>query len=210
MLPVVDGVDELDAGETPGRESRAAALLERVNAYQDTMQRAPVVLTCRWRQYRALTAADASARTAVVLRLDHVDALQASTYLEHRVADGELGQARWEPVLECLHPSPSAPLSPLSATAGPALRAAMSTPWRLTLAATVFQQPAPAGGGAPHLRNPARLLDRALDGTIHHYLLGGYIPATVAGLPPGDRSYGPLAARLVPSPPLRGPRTEHR
>ncbi|MFI6006830.1 hypothetical protein ACIA98_41990 [Streptomyces sp. NPDC051366] len=190
VLPIIDGVDELDSAESPGRGSRAAALLEKINAYQDTMERAPVVLTCRWHQYQSLTAADASARTAVILQLNHVDGVQARRYLEGRVADQDLSRARWAPVLDCLSPSSGASISPDAAAAGPDLREAMSTPWRLNLAATVYQEPSPVGSSEIYLRDPAELLSHARNGTIYPYLLDHYVTATIS-TSPDDHAYSP-------------------
>ncbi|MEV7675922.1 hypothetical protein [Streptomyces sp. NPDC088752] len=56
-----------------------------------------------------------------------------------------------------------------------ALRRALDTPWRLTLAATVYHS---ATG-----RQPADLLTRAGNGTLHHHLLAHYIDAAVT-VPP--------------------------
>lgn len=190
VLPIIDGVDELDSTESPGRGSRAAALLENINVYQDTMERAPVVLTCRWHQYQSLTDADASARTAVILQLDHVDGIQARMYLEGRVADQDVGRARWASVLDCLSPSSGTSVSPNVAAAGPDVRQAMSTPWRLNLAATVYQEPSPVGSSEIYLRDPAELLSRARNGTLYPYLLDHYVTATIAASP-DDHAYNP-------------------
>lgn len=107
VLPVIDGLDELDSTPVPGHASRAAALLRMVNAYQHALHRAPVVMTCRGHAYDALMDADSHLRNAVVLRLNPVTASQAQRFLEHRVADGPAGQARWQAVLDALEPRPS-------------------------------------------------------------------------------------------------------
>lgn len=56
VLPVIDGLDELDADQTPGYTSRAASAVRALNAYQHGRDAAPLVLTCRSGQYQALQA----------------------------------------------------------------------------------------------------------------------------------------------------------
>ncbi|MEV5982580.1 NACHT domain-containing protein [Streptomyces sp. NPDC052114] len=181
VLPVIDGVDELDPGDAPGPGSRAAALMAEVNRYQLGTAPAPVVLTCRRLQYEALEHGQVSARTVALVRLDRVSPAQARAFLEHRVADTAVGRAAWQPVLDALDPPVSAGLTAVRPEAN-ALRRALDTPWRLTLAATVYH---PATG-----RQPAELLTRAGNGTLHRQLLAHYIDAAVTAAP------GPGAAAV--------------
>src|SRR5262249_24102311 len=51
ILPVLDGLDEMDASETPGRDSRAAAALEAMNSYLYGTTKGQLVLTCRSTPY---------------------------------------------------------------------------------------------------------------------------------------------------------------
>ena len=54
VLPVLDGLDEMDAEAEPGYASRAARTIRACNAYLDGTQQAGLVLTCRTDQYQAL------------------------------------------------------------------------------------------------------------------------------------------------------------
>ena len=54
VLPVLDGLDEMDPAGVPARSSRAAAALAALNAYQAGRSKAPLVVTCRTAQYEAL------------------------------------------------------------------------------------------------------------------------------------------------------------
>jgi hypothetical protein len=51
VLPVVDGLDEMDA---PGDPQRARALVAELNAWMRGRDRAPVVVTCRREEYQDL------------------------------------------------------------------------------------------------------------------------------------------------------------
>lgn len=228
VLPVIDGLDELDGTFAPCYGSRAADLLRTVNTYQQTLHLAPVILTCRGRAYEALTDAEVHLRNAVVLQLQPVTASQARRYLEHHVADSRNSRERWQAVLDALEPPPPAdghpadggggrpagwptrtthpvpaprrrwaslvrrrpghaneptePLaqprrsSPTAAVPHP-LQHALDTPWRLTLAATVYQERDPRGG---YRRHPDTLLGLARDDMLREYLLDRYIPALLA------------------------------
>ncbi|MGC0382294.1 NACHT domain-containing protein [Streptomyces sp. SAI-129] len=236
VLPVIDGLDEVDGTFAPGYGSRAADLLRTVNAYQQTLHLAPMILTCRGRAYEALVDAEVHLRNAVVLQLQPVTASQARRYLEHHVADSRTSRDRWQAVLDALEPPPPAdghpadrdggrpagwpprttrqvpaprrlwaslvrrlpapanePTEPLaqpsrppsSTTAVPhPLQCALDTPWRLTLAATVYQERDPRGG---YRRHPDTLLGLARDDTLREYLLDRYIPALLATDPAGSR-----------------------
>lgn len=54
VLPVLDGLDEMDALEQPGYASRAAHTIRACNTYLDGGRKAALVLTCRIDQYQAL------------------------------------------------------------------------------------------------------------------------------------------------------------
>ncbi|MFI5526097.1 hypothetical protein [Streptomyces platensis] len=182
VVPVIDGLDEMDPGPTPGPASRAAALLTEINAFQRGTERAPVVLACRWPQYESLTLEDVHARTVTRIQLAQVTAEGARAYLEHRVADSAIGQERWQPVLDALFPRSAS-------TAVPELQRALDTPWRLALAVRVYQERTPAG---EYCRSPHDLLALATSGSIYEHLLERYIPASLA-----SASRGPLH-RMTP------------
>lgn len=176
VLPVIDGLDEMDPGTTPGYTSRAAALLRCIERFEHGGEHCPVVVTCRHAHYQALVEAEAEPRIVARIAVARVDASRAHSYLSQRVAGTERGRARWQPVLSALD----------NVAAGPAgtvppehtlLAETLDTPWRLTLAVTVFEERAADGR---YLREPADLLALAAGGHLYEYLLDQYIGAAVA------------------------------
>ncbi|MFE7076936.1 hypothetical protein ACFU96_43290 [Streptomyces sp. NPDC057620] len=171
VIPVVDGLDEVDGTDAPGRGSRAAALLDQLNNRQLNAMSSPVVVTCRASHYKALTDADKQLRNAAVVRLSRVNPVEARNYLELRVGQRDANR-RWERVLNAVHPdSPDSPASP-------ALQSALDSPWRLTLATVVFQEP--ASDGTDYARDPDDLITRAETGTLSTYLLDNFVAAAVS------------------------------
>ncbi len=164
VLPVLDGLDEMDEPLRDGRPNpaavRARAALEALNDHLVDRQLGPLVLTCRDDAYLALAGGpgrdDRRRRLldAAQVRVDPVDAPDALAYLTRRATD----QARWRPLLDHLRARPNSPVSRL-----------LSTPWRLCLVATVYRA---SGDPADVVRaRSAKRLDRLL--------LARYIPATV-------------------------------
>lgn len=181
VLPVVDGLDEMDAGGAPGYTSRAAALLQAVDRFERGDTLCPVVLTCRLAQYQALVDADVQPRTVVHLALDRIDAARAHRHLARSVGATDVGRRRWRPVLAALEEAASEEHPRAHGTeASAALAAALDTPWRLTLAVTVFQERTPEGA---YRRDPAGLLTLAGEGRLYDYLLDRYIGAAAAACP---------------------------
>jgi hypothetical protein len=187
VLPVIDGVDEMDRAPRLRSDSRSAKLMAAVNDYEA----APVVLTCRRAQYKALRSAGAQARTVAVLTLGRVTPAQAHDYLLNRVAYNTHHRARWQTVLSILEPDHVGNREAI------ALRRALEIPWRLTLAAAVFQEPNASGGD---LRDPAAMLTLAAARSLDGYLLDNFIAAAIhAPRRSTDRDHPPLqAARLDP------------
>ena len=54
VVPVLDGLDEMDADAAPGFSSRAGKAIRACNAFLDGDRKAALVLTCRTAQYEAL------------------------------------------------------------------------------------------------------------------------------------------------------------
>ncbi|WP_405596510.1 NACHT domain-containing protein [Streptomyces sp. NBC_00081] len=155
ILPVLDGLDEMDAGDTPGYGSRARQALDVLNAFQRGRAKAGLVLTCRSGQYRALEALEVWAKDAVRVEISQISPDQARLFIQRRVGS----TPRWQGVLETLGRAPSSPLA-----------RALSTPWRLTVAVTVHEQRDLTGA---YLHSPQDLLGPALgtDRAIRDYLL---------------------------------------
>ncbi|MGW8374946.1 BCCT family transporter [Streptomyces sp. ODS28] len=180
VLPVIDGLDELDAGGVPGYGSRAAALLRAVERFERAGRACPVVLTCRHAHYQALVDADVQPHGLVRLALARIDPAGVRGYLAERVAGTDIGRERWQPVLAALaeaagasHDDEAVPDS----TPSTSLAAALDTPWRLNLAVTVFQERTAEG---EYRRDPAELLTLAAEGRLHGHLLDRYVGAAVS------------------------------
>lgn len=178
VMPVIDGLDEMDAAPRPGYTSRAAQLLRAVEDHPWQGEKAPVVLTCRRPHYEALVAADAQLQGATRIEIARVATGDIRSYLESRIGYSTRNLARWEPLLDALG-EPSAPA---------ALVDALDTPWRLTLAAVVYEERDPESG--EFLRDPKDLVRLAECGELHGYLLDRFIKAAVNAPPEesGQRS----------------------
>jgi hypothetical protein len=167
VLPVLDGLDELDPEPSTGPPRRAMGLLAELNRYSDLSGRGPgaVVVTCRAGRHAELSEARAGLDDAARIRLHDLSTEQISAYLHARWPDGHpCGEHR-----DRIH----------AALSGPAVRAALATPWRLLLTVTAVESGA----------DPAELL-RADDddvkkaaARITHRLLDAYVPAAT-GLSP--------------------------
>ncbi|MEV0972144.1 NACHT domain-containing protein [Microtetraspora glauca] len=81
VVPVIDGLDEMDTGERPGYDSRAGRALLAVNAYQHQRAKAAVILTCRTAQYEALEELRVWAHDAARVEIAPVDGRQARQFL---------------------------------------------------------------------------------------------------------------------------------
>lgn len=164
VLPIIDGLDEMDAADRPGYASRAARTIRACNAYLEARQKAAMVLTCRIEQYEALETADTWVHDAARIEINDVGMPAARSFLAARADDEE----RWKPVLEAMRRGGS-----------PHLRKALSTPWRLTLAAAVYEQRDAAG---EYLREPRALVSTELntEEKVRDHLLELFIPAVAA------------------------------
>ncbi|WP_457516247.1 NACHT domain-containing protein [Streptomyces sp. TE33382] len=172
VLPVLDGLDEMDPTDTDGRPldtpARALAALEELNALQEGREYGPLVLTCRTGHYEAL-ASHARLRNAARIQIDPLSPADAVRFLT--------GHA--DSLVEVLGRPDSS-----------ALQQALSTPWRLSIAAAVYAD----GTG----RNPAELLELQHAAGIQDHLISHFI--TVASPAPrgsrrtrqgGGRTYSP-------------------
>jgi hypothetical protein len=155
VLPVVDGLDEMDPFGDP---KRAGALVMALNSAMQGRDRAAVVVNCRASEYRALGKA--------IDRATHIEMVpltgcEAAEYLADQFL-GEEEKQRWEPVLAALRANPVGVLA-----------SQLATPWRLTLALTVFRD-----GGDPAELLPGPIIDPYAQ-RVDALLLGRYVPARV-------------------------------
>ncbi|WP_330358363.1 hypothetical protein [Streptomyces chartreusis] len=157
VLPVLDGLDEMDPTRPDGTPDpdapRARAALDQLNRYQDTdgLHPAPLVMTCRSTHYDALPQTGILIDAARIT-ITPVDPGSAAAYLAARARD----PLRWQSLLHHLRAYPTSPHA-----------LALSTPWRLCLTATAYQD---AG-------NPDELLGFSTRAGLDRHLLSRYIPA---------------------------------
>ncbi|MFB6818536.1 NACHT domain-containing protein [Streptomyces sp. NPDC056347] len=144
VLPVLDGLDEMDAGEIPGAHSRAAAALKAMNDYLHGTAKGRLVLTCRSDPYDALTNKGLQAQDAGRISITPVNPAAAEEFLTARADTGPRLE-RWSGVLAALRGDRNGVLA-----------RGLSTPWRLTLAFAVYDERDPDDGW---VRDPDRLKD---------------------------------------------------
>lgn len=171
ILPVVDGVDEMDP---VGKPVRAGVLVAALNASMRGQEKAPVVVTCRLGEYQALV--------REIDRATHIEMLPLTSdetvgYLQDQFLNQD-EQQRWEPVVACLRANPDGPLA-----------TQLATPWRLTLALAAFRDegdPSSLLPPAPNLTDEAapRYARR-----VDSLLLGRYVSSAVR-LHDADKRYG--------------------
>jgi hypothetical protein len=200
ILPVLDGLDEMDADTTPVGRRRATHVLQQLNAYQDPTGSAPVILTCRTTQYEQLAARDLRMREAARIEIDPVTASQAAAYLTARSTNPD----RWASILD-----------ELAAAPGGTLARALNTPWRLNLAVTAYEERHPDTLTYPY--DPAYLLTLASPSVIRDHLLDRYVPAATQQHPTHPDRYRPeqthrwltaIATHLTATTTAAGPTTD--
>ncbi len=139
ILPLVDGIDEMDP--TAEEAGRAHVLIAALNASMRGRERAPVVVTCRRAEYRALRR---GVDRATHLEMVPLTGVEAVSYLREQFLDQD-EEHRWEPVLAALCTDPAGPLA-----------VELATPWRLTLALAAFRD----NGDPAELLPPCTRYDR--------------------------------------------------
>ncbi|TDC08847.1 NACHT domain-containing protein [Nonomuraea longispora] len=175
ILPVVDGLDEMDESDEPGYGSRAARVLRALEDYEHGLNRCSLVMTCRSVQYDALVADRATPHGVARVNLDEVTGDKAWQFIQ-AITDQE-DPDRWLPVLDAL------------TSGGHVLAAALNTPWRLTLAASVYEERDPHTGR--YVRSPAALTEFADESSVREHLFSLFIPARLAAADPAGK--GPTA-----------------
>lgn len=161
VLPVLDGLDEMDPQQPDGSPDpaapRATAVIHALNAYQHGRDAGPLILTCRTHHYEAL-ASHAEVVDAARITIVPTNPEDACTYLKARA----LHPVRWQPLLDHLTTHPGSPLA-----------ATLSTPWRLCLTATVYHRDG----------HPTELLSLPDADSLDRHLLARYIPAATRTTP---------------------------
>ncbi|MEV0384740.1 NACHT domain-containing protein [Nonomuraea sp. NPDC050643] len=165
VLPVVDGLDELDPEPSTGPPRRAIGLLSELNRYSDLSGRRPgaVVVTCRADRHAELREAGAGLDNAARIHLRNLTTDQITTYLRARWPDGHRCAPRRDGIRAAL-----------SGPAGQAVHTALATPWRLLLTATAVESGADPG---ELLRADPDAGPRDGAARIARRLLEAYVPA---------------------------------
>jgi hypothetical protein len=167
VLPIVDGLDEM-IDPIDGLE-RAQVLVEELNASIRGRERAPMVVTCRRSEYQVLVR---EADRATHIEMVPLAGAESAAYLREQFVSRTEAE-RWETVLDNLETDPDGPLS-----------AQLATPWRLTLALTVFRT-----SGSPSELLPRTDLDHdRYTQRVDSLLLGEYVSSAVR-LHGRDRRY---------------------
>ena len=179
ILPVIDGLDEMDVAGEPEQAHepvRARAQVAALNAFMQDTERAAVVVTCRQKEYQGLSVGVDKATHIEMLRLN---GRESAAFLSRQLR-GDAEKRTWKPVLADLRARPRGLLA-----------AELATPWRMTLALTDFRDgrdaavllPGLAPNGKPEL--PDDYAKR-----INGLLLARYVPSAVR-LHDSDRRYTP-------------------
>lgn len=157
VLPVLDGLDEMDA--SPAATSRARQALGQINRYHGSRGPAPLILTCRAEAFRQLARDTGTLSDAATVILQDLTQAHIRAYLTQVLAARPAAErSAWGQVLDNLN----------RVTPG-----ALSTPWRLYLATAVY-----TGGN-----DPAELLSFADLASLDNLLLSRLIPVAVAAYP---------------------------
>ncbi|WP_101790441.1 NACHT domain-containing protein [Nonomuraea indica] len=175
VLPVIDGLDEMDETDKPGYGSRAARALRALEDYEHGLDRCSLVVTCRTDQYDALAADGAAPRGVARIDMKEVGGDKARRFVQ-AVTDQQ-DPDRWRPVLDALTGD------------GHVLAGALNTPWRLTLAVSVYEERDPFTGR--YVRSPQALTEFADEPSVQEHLLSLFIPARLAATDPAGK--GPTA-----------------
>ncbi|MFE0693699.1 NACHT domain-containing protein [Streptomyces sp. NPDC059173] len=157
VLPVLDGLDELDEPGVPIPESRAQQVLDALTGYQRGLEPAPVVLTCRTDLYEVLEASGRPMLDAARVEIDPVEAQEAVRFLAMR--QGAVHREEdWRPVLDELRAHPHGVLA-----------RSLSTPWRLVAMATAYER----------VNDPAELLEARTEQEVTDRVFAHFAPASV-------------------------------
>ncbi|MGX1772556.1 hypothetical protein ACWIGW_10610 [Nocardia brasiliensis] len=160
ILPVLDGLDEMDAPDAEPK--RACAVLDRLN--ETPWRNRPVVVVCRDDEFAAIARlrGDAGLHGATTIAVQPLTVTDSYCYLHEYREQLGVPERAWAPVTEQLADDPAGPLA-----------VALRTPWLLGLAASALQH-GRAGTAA------ALAACNDVDG-VRNLLYTSMIPAAIAG-----------------------------
>jgi hypothetical protein len=169
VLPILDGLDEMDPPDAPPGKTRALKALGRLNReYDGRTGRAPLVVVCRADRYNALKSKE-KLENATVVTLQPLSSDQQLAFLRESGLQDDTGEwlPEWRRIAETL-----------TWTGTPrGLAGVLDTPWRMALLTTAYTE-RDEHDYRP-LRNPNALLAMPLDAVPAH-LLGLYTHAAVS------------------------------
>ncbi|MFE0766189.1 NACHT domain-containing protein [Streptomyces smyrnaeus] len=181
VLPILDGLDEMDPPGTPERKSRAREALSRIEkGYDDAVGKFPLIVVCRSDRYRTLPRT-ARLTHATVVTLQRLDSARQLAFLRDAGLQDETDQwlPEWRAVAEALTWDDD--------SGGPrGLAHVLDTPWRMALLTTVYAARDDRTGPVP---SPDALLSMP-EHQVPDHLLGLYTRAATASQatrPPGVR-----------------------
>jgi len=162
ILPVLDGLDEMDAPRAQPMLGRAA--LDRLN--KPPWRNRAVVVACRSRVYDAIRELgdDAGLQFATTVILQPLSTEDIYIYLEQYRDEYRQAETNWAPITDQLQDQPDGTLA-----------TALGTPWLLSLAAMAVKR-----GGRSTATKLAACRDSA---EVRDLLFGTLIPAAVDGTP---------------------------
>jgi NACHT domain len=125
ILPVLDGLDEMDPPD--GKPERARVALDRLN--ETPWRNRTVVVTCRTGVYTRIRElrGDAGLHGATTIALQPLSAIDIYDYLHHYRDQLGIPDDAWAPVIDQIGQNPEGPLA-----------TALRTPWLLGLAVTAL------------------------------------------------------------------------
>ncbi|GGK63566.1 hypothetical protein [Nocardia camponoti] len=159
ILPVLDGLDEMDDDTTNGE--RARALLDRLNEREWALR--PVVVLCRTSHFHHLTQAgdDNGLHGAATVDLDPLATDQPADYL-----------ARYQCRIGAKHPAWDRITAHLREHTDTSMAVTLRNPWMLGLTSTTLHR-------TPH--TAAALLDCRTPDSVRTELFAAQVPAALAG-----------------------------
>ncbi|MEU4651731.1 NACHT domain-containing protein [Nocardia fluminea] len=173
ILPVLDGLDEMDDETSDG--TRARALLDRLNDREWTHR--PVVVLCRGTEFAHLrkVGGGEGLHGAATVTLDPLPADQPADYLSDYQDRIEAAHPAWDQIITHLreHTDPEHPDSPLAEV--------LRNPWMLGLTATTLHRTPQAA---------ATLLDCPTPDAVRDGLFAAQIPAAISGTHDTDQFRG--------------------
>ena len=164
MLPVLDGLDEMDNNQAA--PTRALATLKRINSYISGLELGAIwPVATEWER---ITSCSKSISRFSVIRIQPLDPKQVRNYIFARLTEESQDTLAWRKVLRQIEHNPTTPLAEI-----------LSRPLWLGLAIIVFRL------------NPQDMLKYADPAGLRARLLAGFVSATVHLLPRSNSSDKP-------------------